>query len=152
MKKILSKIVLIFVFGSFIYSCSSIKKVPDGSQLLVKNTIVVNNKATSDERLQSLLSQKPNSRLPLLGFPLRLNMYNMAKDNPDSLYYNWLNRKPERRNNMAKFLSNKQVDRLSESFVVSGLYMRVRILLKSAANSVVISLGSMIERILICFA
>lgn len=94
--------------------------MPDGSQLLVKNTIVVNNKATSDERLQSLLSQKPNSRLPLLGFPLRLNMYNMAKDNPDSLYYNWLNRKPERRNNMAKFLSNKQVDRLSESFVVSG--------------------------------
>lgn len=120
MEKILSKIVLLFVTGSIIYSCSSVKKVPEGAQLLTKNTLLVNEKVIKDERIESLLSQKPNSKLPLIGFPLRLSMYNMAKDKPDSLYYAWLDRKPNRRKNLAKFLSNKQVDRLSESFVVSG--------------------------------
>ena len=120
MEKILSKIVLLFVTGSIIYSCSSVKKVPEGAQLLTKNTLLVNEKIIKDERIESLLSQKPNSKLPLIGFPLRLSMYNMAKDKPDSLYYAWLERKPNRRNNLAKFLSNKQVDRLSESFIVSG--------------------------------
>ena len=120
MEKILSKIVLLFVTGSIIYSCSSVKKVPEGAQLLTKNTLLVNEKTIKDERIESLLSQKPNSKLPLIGFPLRLSMYNMAKDKPDSLYYAWLERKPNRRKNLAKFLSNKQVDRLSESFIVSG--------------------------------
>lgn len=120
MKKLLSKIALIFVTGSIIYSCSSVKKVPEGTQLLTKNTLLVNEKTIKDERIESLLSQKPNSKLPLIGFPLRLSMYNLAKDKPDSLYYAWLERKPNRRENLAKFLSNKQVDRLSESFVVSG--------------------------------
>ncbi len=120
MEKILSKIVLLFVTGSIIYSCSSVKKVPEGAQLLTKNTLLVNEKIIKDERIESLLSQKPNSKLPLIGFPLRLSMYNMAKDKPDSLYYAWLERKPNRRKNLAKFLSNKQVDRLSESFIVSG--------------------------------
>jgi outer membrane protein assembly factor BamA len=120
LEKILSKIALIFVTGSIIYSCSSVKKVPEDAQLLTKNTLLVNEKAIKDERIESLLSQKPNGKLPLIGFPLRLSMYNMAKDKPDSLYYAWLDRKPNRRENLAKFLSNKQVDRLSESFVVSG--------------------------------
>jgi outer membrane protein assembly factor BamA len=120
LEKILSKIVLLFVTGSIIYSCSSVKKVPEGAQLLTKNTLLVNEKTIKDERIESLLSQKPNSKLPLIGFPLRLSMYNMAKDKPDSLYYAWLERKPNRRKNLAKFLSNKQVDRLSESFIVSG--------------------------------
>jgi outer membrane protein assembly factor BamA len=120
LEKILSKIALIFVTGSIIYSCSSVKKVPEEAQLLTKNTLLVNEKAIKDERIESLLSQKPNGKLPLIGFPLRLSMYNMAKDKPDSLYYAWLDRKPNRRENLAKFLSNKQVDRLSESFVVSG--------------------------------
>ena len=99
MEKILSKIVLLFVTGSIIYSCSSVKKVPEGAQLLTKNTLLVNEKTIKDERIESLLSQKPNSKLPLIGFPLRLSMYNMAKDKPDSLYYAWLERKPNRRNN-----------------------------------------------------
>ena len=120
MEKILSKIVLLFVTGSIIYSCSSVKKVPDGTQLLTKNTLLVNGKAIKDERIESLLSQKPNSKLPLIGYPFRLSMYNIAKDKPDSLYYSWLDRKPNRRENLAKFLSKKQVDRLSKSFIVSG--------------------------------
>ncbi|WP_205728649.1 BamA/TamA family outer membrane protein [Flavobacterium sp. J27] len=119
MKKIFPKIVFIFLTGTIFYSCSIVKKVPENKQLLLKNTVITNDTVVKNERVESLLSQKPNGKL--LGFPLRLGLYNMAKDNPDSLYYAWLNRKPNRRENLAKIISNKQVDRLSQSFLVSGL-------------------------------
>lgn len=119
MKKIFPKITLIFLTGTIFYSCSIVKKVPDERQLLTKNSIITNDTIVKDEKVESLLSQKPNGKF--LGFPFRLSLYNMAKENPDSLYYAWLNKKPNRRENLAVLLSNKQVDRLSQSFLVSGL-------------------------------
>jgi outer membrane protein assembly factor BamA len=119
LKKNLSKIVLIFLIGTIFNACSIIKKVPEDKSLLTKNTILVNDTINKSERIESLLYQKPNSRIA--GFPLRLSLYNLAKEKPDSLYYDWLNRKPNRRKNLAKILSNKQVDRLSESFIISGM-------------------------------
>ncbi|VXC27161.1 conserved hypothetical protein [Flavobacterium sp. 9AF] len=119
MKNFFPKIAFIFLTGTIFYSCSIVKKVPDNKQLLIKNTVITNDTVVKSERVESLLSQKPNGKL--LGFPLRLGLYNMAKENPDSLYYAWLNKKPHRRENLAKLLSNKQVDRLSQSFLVSGL-------------------------------
>ncbi|UOX35455.1 BamA/TamA family outer membrane protein [Flavobacterium sediminilitoris] len=119
MKKLFPKITLIFLTGTIFYSCSIVKKVPEDGQLLTKNIILANDTIVKNERIENLLSQKPNGKL--LGFPLRLGLYNLAKDNPDSLYYDWLNRKPNRRENLAKLISNKQVDRLSQSFLVSGL-------------------------------
>ena len=119
MKKIFPKIAFIFLTGTIFYSCSIVKKVPDNKQLLTKNVILTNDTIVKDERIESLINQKPNGKL--LGFPIRLGLYNIAKDNPDSLYYVWLNKKPNRRANLAQLLSNKQVDRLSQSFLVSGL-------------------------------
>ena len=134
MKKIFPKITFIFLTGIIFYSCSIVKKVPDEKQLLTKNTIITNDTLVKSERVESLLSQKPNGKL--LGFPFRLSLYNIAKENPDSLYYVWLNKKPNRRENLAKLLSNKQVDRLSESFLVSGLS---RFLKKTGEAPVIIS-------------
>jgi len=119
LKKSLPKILLLFGIGLGFYSCSITKKVPDGQQLLTKNTILVNDTIKKNEILESFYYQKRNGRF--FGYPLRLAMYNMAKDNPDSLYYNWLDRKPNRRKHLANLLSDKQVDRLSQSFLVSGL-------------------------------
>lgn len=119
LKKIFPKIAFIFLTGTIFYSCSIVKKVPDNKQLLTKNVVITNDTIVKNERIESLISQKPNGKL--LGFPLRLGLYNIAKDNPDSLYYAWLSRKPNRRENLAKLISNKQVDRLSQSFLVSGL-------------------------------
>ena len=70
------------------------------------------------EGTDGILLQKPNSKF--FGFPLRLSLYNLAKKNPDSSYSNWLNRKPNRKENLARLLSAKQVDRLGKSFFVSG--------------------------------
>lgn len=118
LKKSLPKILLLFGIGLGFYSCSLTKKVPESKQLLTKNIILVNDTIKKDEILESFFYQKPNGKF--FGLPLRLTLYNMAKDNPDSLYYDWLNRKPDRRAHLAGFLSDKQVDRLSQSFIVSG--------------------------------
>ncbi|CAM3937037.1 MULTISPECIES: BamA/TamA family outer membrane protein [Flavobacterium] len=119
MKKIFPKITLIFLTGIIFHSCSVVKKVPEGEQLLTKNIIQTNDSIIKNERIDALLSQKPNGKL--IGYPFRLSLYNLAKEKPDSLYYVWLNKKPNRRENLAKIISNKQVDRLSQSFLVSGL-------------------------------
>ena len=100
-------------------SCNTIKKVGDSEYLLTKNTIYVDSLKVNSAKVKNLISQKPNTKL-LLGYPLRLNLYNLAKDNPDSLYQNWLQKKPKRQNRLNAFLSKKQVDRLGESFAVKG--------------------------------
>jgi len=92
--------------------------VPDGDHLLEKNEIVVNGEAKNDDEHKAQLYQQPNTNI--LGFHLRLHMYNLAKPDADSSYLAWLDRKPGRHEFMGKLLSEKQVRRLGNSFVVSG--------------------------------
>jgi len=118
LKKFLPKIVLLFLIGSIFYSCSTIRNVPDGKQLLIKNEILVDSIAVNNEITEGLLYQKANSKF--FGFPFRLTLYSFAKKNPDSSYNNWLDKKPKRKQRLINLLSEKQVKRLGNSFVVSG--------------------------------
>ncbi len=108
----------VLLFLLVLSSCNTIKKVSDEEFLLTKNTIYADSVKVTKDEVKNLLSQKPNSNV--LGYPLRLNLYNLAKDNPDSLYQNWLEKKPKRKKRLNSFLSKKQVNRLGESFFVKG--------------------------------
>ncbi|WP_394975101.1 BamA/TamA family outer membrane protein [uncultured Croceitalea sp.] len=108
----------VLLFLLVLSSCNTIKKVSDEEFLLTKNTIHADSVKVTKDEVKNLLSQKPNSNV--LGYPLRLNLYNLAKDNPDSLYQNWLEKKPKRKKRLNSFLSKKQVNRLGESFFVKG--------------------------------
>ncbi|UII76755.1 outer membrane protein assembly factor [Flagellimonas sp. HMM57] len=101
-----------------VVGCNTLKKVGDDELLLTKNTIYADDEKVSDDDVRSLIAQKPNS--DLLGYPLRLNLYNLAKENPDSSFQNWLHRKEKREKRLNRLLSKKQVNRLRESFVVKG--------------------------------
>lgn len=90
----------------------------DDELLLINNTINADGKKVSDENIKSLISQKPNSAL--LGYPLRLNLYNLAKKDPDSSYQAWLHKKEKREERLTKLISKKQLDSLGESFLVKG--------------------------------
>lgn len=118
LKKHSAKIVL-FLLGFAMVSCNSLKRVEDGAVLVTKNTIYADNKKINDENIRSLIIQETNSNI--LGYPLRLNLYNLAKKDPDSSYQEWLTRKPKREQRLVNVLSQKQVERLGESFVVSGM-------------------------------
>ncbi|NAY92436.1 BamA/TamA family outer membrane protein [Muricauda sp. JGD-17] len=112
-----AKIVLLSLIVTLL-GCNTLKKVGDDELLLTKNTLYADEEKITDSDIKSLIAQKPNSTV--LGYPLRLNLYNLAKDNPDSLFQNWLHRKEKREKRLNNLLSKKQVHRLKESFLVSG--------------------------------
>ncbi len=102
-----------------ITSCNSLKRVDDDQLLIRKNSIMVDSVKIVDENIESLVIQKKNATL--LGYPLRLNLYNLAKVDADSSYNAWLYRKDNRKERLDNFLSEKQTKRLGESFLVKGL-------------------------------
>lgn len=119
MKKISTKIVTFIVIGIIISACDAEKRVPSGKQRLTKNEIFINGKATESEDVNNQLYQKPNSKL--LGYNLRLHLFNLATPNPDSVYQAKFAKHPGKYQRMSKLLSAKQVDRLGQSFWYKGI-------------------------------
>lgn len=115
----MAKLSLLSLLAIVLLSCNSLKKVEDDQYLVVKNTIYADSIKINNEELESLIYQKPNSTI--LGYPLRLNLYNLAKENPDSSFNVWLYKKENRKKRLTRLLSAKQVERLGESFMVKGL-------------------------------
>ncbi len=140
MKNICTKIAFIIVSGIILHSCNAVKKVPENRQLLTKVNIEENGKKTKEEGAVNQLYQLPNKNI--LGMPLRLHLYNLAPENPDSLYNDWLHRKPNRYRNLSALLSEKQVERLGQSFLVSG-YSRF---LKNVGEAPVILDSTMVDK------
>ncbi|KQO34556.1 hypothetical protein ASF10_02265 [Flavobacterium sp. Leaf82] len=120
MKKNSTKITAFILIATFICGCNAVKRVPDGKNLLVKNNIIVNGKQTNDEIASNQMYQKPNGTL--LGYRLRLNLYNLANLNPDSTYQAKFKNNPGLYERQAKILSAKQVDRLGQSFINKGIH------------------------------
>jgi len=116
-EKNIAKIGLFLLIVAFT-SCNTLRRVEDDELLLTKNTIYVNSEKIKSEDIRSLVLQEPNSTL--LGYPLRLNLYNLAKKDPDSSFQAWLYRKENREERLVNLLSQKQVNRLGESFLVKG--------------------------------
>ena len=87
--------------------------------MLEKNEVTVNGEPQNDDDVKAQLYQSPNTNI--LGYHLRLHLYNYAKPNADSSYLAWLDRKPGRHEFMRSLLSEKQVMRLGNSFAVSGV-------------------------------
>ncbi|RZJ28333.1 MAG: outer membrane protein assembly factor [Flavobacterium sp.] len=84
------------------------------------NDIRVNGKKESDEQVAEQVYQKPNSQI--LGYRLRLNLFNLANPNPDSSYKARYIKHPGKYERKAKILSKKQVDRLGKSFYYYGIH------------------------------
>jgi len=120
LKKNSTKIIAFILIATFICACNAVKRVPDGKNLLVKNNILVNGKSTNDETASNQMYQKPNGTL--LGYRLRLNLYNLANLNPDSTYQAKFKNHPGKYERMSKILSAKQVDRLGQSFYYKGIH------------------------------
>jgi len=95
-----------------------------GKKLLTDNEIFVNDKKETAENIGNLLYQKPNSSI--LGYRLRLNLYNLAKLEHDSIYKAKFVNDPEKYKRKSKWLSAKQVNRLGESFYYAGIHNFLR--------------------------
>jgi len=108
-----SKIVLFIVITGFLYSCNSVKRVPENKQLLIDNHIYINDKKNNTERINNLLFQQRNKKLA--GIPLKLYIYNSARPNIDSIINAKIDSKPKKRERLERFLSKKQLDKYVEN-------------------------------------
>jgi outer membrane protein assembly factor BamA len=120
LKKISTKIATFILIGIIISGCDAVQRVPDGKQLLIENKIVVNGKSEKKDDVVNQVYQKPNSSI--LGFRLRLNLFNLANQNPDSSYQAKFTNHPGKYERKSKWLSAKQVDRLGQSFLYQGIH------------------------------
>lgn len=123
MQQQLSKILILFFIAGYITSCNTVKRVAEDEHLLTENSVYINDKKTKTETITSLLQQKPNSKLPLIG-NLRLNIYNLARPNRDSIFEAWLDKNPKRRERLKKAYSQKQVDRIKSSALGFNNWLR----------------------------
>lgn len=119
MKNISTKIILFTILFATLASCDLTKRVGEDERLLERNEITVNGEKKDDDQHYAQLYQQENTNIG--GFHLRLHLFNLATPNPDSSYHAWLDRKPGRHEFYTKMLSEKQVNRLGKSFVVSGI-------------------------------
>ncbi|NUY82548.1 BamA/TamA family outer membrane protein [Flavobacterium sp. MAH-1] len=124
MRSLPAKIALFVLCGLLLSGCNSTKRVPKSKKLLTKNEFVVNDKKQNTEELENLMYQKPNSSL--LGYRLRLNLYNLANPNPDSTYKAKFIKNPKKYERLAKILSKKQVNRLGKSFYYFGIHQMLK--------------------------
>ncbi|MDD7886603.1 BamA/TamA family outer membrane protein [Flavivirga sp. 57AJ16] len=122
MKKQLSKILISLVSIGYFLSCDSTKRVAENEHLLTSTTVSVNGKKDNTETINDLLYQRPNRKIA--GIPLRLHIYNLARNNRDSLFEAWLDEKPNRRARLTKRLSKKQLDRLKSSAIGFNNWLR----------------------------
>ena len=76
LKKGRANLVLLLV-AIALFSCNAVKKVGEDEYLLTENEILIDSVKTKDPVIKNLISQKPNSNI--LGYPLRLNLYNLAR-------------------------------------------------------------------------
>ena len=96
--------------GLFMIGCSSAKKIAGEKYLLEKNVILKNNQELINDPVRFLLVDQPNSKV--LGIPFKRNLYHLAGSNPDSVFNNWLYKKPNRKRRLDQWLSPKQVKEL----------------------------------------
>ncbi len=89
------------------------KRVRGNDHLLTHTSVYVNDKKTTSEEITNLIYQKPNSKL--LGFPLRLHIYNLARQNIDSILETKIYNNPKKITWKTKVLSKKQLDKDIES-------------------------------------
>ncbi|WP_142785377.1 translocation and assembly module lipoprotein TamL [Changchengzhania lutea] len=117
MKKEPLKIIFFISLISFFTACNSVKRIADDEHLLIENTVIINGDKDKSEFINNLLYQKPNSKIPLLGTPLRLHIYNLARPNLDSLLKANLYSEEKKNNWLENFLSKKQLDKYIASRV-----------------------------------
>lgn len=103
-----------FRFSTFVFlilvctmcSCDVMKRVKKDEYLLTNNTVLVNDQKNNTETINNLMYQKTNGKL--LGIPLRVHIYNLARPNIDSILKAKVLDNPKKVAWKTKLLSEKQ--------------------------------------------
>ncbi len=114
LKVIFTKISFILVITTILSSCSVTKNLKGDEYFLTKNDIIINGSSKTNSTAKNYIKLEPNSLF--FKYPLRLKIYNLAKQTPDSSFVNWINKKPKREKHLHHILSKKQTIRLQNTY------------------------------------
>ncbi len=106
-----SKIIGFSVLLGITVGCSVNRNLPEGTVLLQKNKVIVDDKAAVDS-VFNIVQPSPNNRF--LGIPFGLLLHQSAKDSTDVSFENWLSKKPNRKKRMNAIWSEKQVLKMKD--------------------------------------
>ncbi|MEZ4794700.1 MAG: BamA/TamA family outer membrane protein [Flavobacteriaceae bacterium] len=113
----LTKISLFSGIVLLLASCNAVKLLKENELLLTDNSVYIDGEKSKDDDVYSLISQKPNPKIPVLGIPFGLHIYNLSEPKPDSTFQDWLHRNPNREDRLEKLISKKQINALDSSKV-----------------------------------
>ncbi len=105
-----TKIIILGLLTLCFYKCSSTKNIDSSQNLLVQENFFKNGVSLKQDLAKQLSVSPPNKTL--FGIPLKLHIYNLAEKNPDSVFDDWLNKKPKRIERLSKTYSEKQINQL----------------------------------------
>lgn len=103
----ITKILIFIILILFSESCVISKNIGKENLILKSNEILINGNYIAKDSLKPLLTQNKNNYF--LGIPLTSLLYESSKKNSDSVFNKWINKKPKRKINLNKILSQKQV-------------------------------------------
>ena len=109
MNRNLIKINLLIIVLAFFSSCNLTKRVEKNQIILKKIDLSLNEKLIKSDSLNPLITIKENSKI--LGLPIPAFIGSSAKDDSDSLFEDWLNKKNKRKR-LKNLLSEKQLNQL----------------------------------------
>lgn len=117
--------VLLLVSILSLNSCNVVKRVKAGDHLLTENTILEDGKKNKDERINNIILQKTNSGMQnLIGVPLRLHIYNLARPNIDSILDATILSDSLKVKRKTALLSKKQLDKYLEIRRTSNSWLK----------------------------
>lgn len=111
----LTKLPLILLITFLFFSCDVTRKLSDNEFLITDQTITSSDTLVTDNEIYSQLSQKTNTRL--FGFPLKLQIYNLAQTKPEKRFINWVGKRKQRKDRLVSILSKRQVIQLKKFWV-----------------------------------
>ncbi|WP_081211899.1 translocation and assembly module lipoprotein TamL [Salegentibacter sediminis] len=109
MNRFLAKISLFFLFLSLLISCNAVKRVENDQALLTENAVFLDGKKINDNQIYNQLYQEPNTKL--LGVPIRLHFYNLARPDIDSILTRKYLDNPKKKKFLVDILSYKQFEK-----------------------------------------
>jgi outer membrane protein assembly factor BamA len=97
------------------FGCNAVKRVNKNELLLKKNTFIVDGKIIKSEEISRLSFHNKNSHI--LGIPVRLHIYNLARPNKDSIFDAWINKNGKRKQRYIDAFSKKQFQKIKKTSI-----------------------------------
>ena len=111
MYRLLTKLVILFVIILTLGACSGTRVFKNQGAIIERNEIYEATRLSKNDPLHFIITTPSNKKF--LGIPLKKILYEAAHPDPKGQFETWLNKKEKRKKRLANWISQKQINALS---------------------------------------